>query len=322
MPTVCHCPSCQSKLQVPDDLLGRTVRCPKCSATFVAMTEAVAAQPMPLPAQPVAPPPEHLQATPPVRSRREEPAWDDFHAGEDFAGRRPPADYPPTLPKRGRAVVAMALLGANALVSLMEIGINALQFARYSGMVAADLPGEEDFSVFDLVEGCSGFIYFAVTVATVITFCMWIHRAHKNLSLLGAEGLQYSAGWAVGYFFIPIVNLFRPYQVTQEIWKASDPAVPPEDPFAWKNAPGSGLIGAWWALWIITNIVGNVVFRMTLSPNPTPDMLKAGAVISAVDEMLSIAAALLAILVIKRIQERQDPKYEQVLEAVGGRPYA
>jgi hypothetical protein len=54
-------------------------------------------------------------------------------------------------------------------------------------------------------------------IITAILFLMWIYRAHRNPPSLGASGLKYSPGWAVGGFFIPIWNLFRPFQVTTEI---------------------------------------------------------------------------------------------------------
>jgi predicted Zn finger-like uncharacterized protein len=36
MPLTIHCPSCQKQLRVPDDLLGKLVRCPSCKTTFTA----------------------------------------------------------------------------------------------------------------------------------------------------------------------------------------------------------------------------------------------------------------------------------------------
>jgi hypothetical protein len=36
MAIVCECPSCGKKLKIPDDLVGRTVRCSDCAGTFVA----------------------------------------------------------------------------------------------------------------------------------------------------------------------------------------------------------------------------------------------------------------------------------------------
>jgi len=42
MPEVLTCPSCQRKLQVPEDLLGQDVQCPTCGATFLARVGAAA----------------------------------------------------------------------------------------------------------------------------------------------------------------------------------------------------------------------------------------------------------------------------------------
>jgi len=47
MPTIVDCPSCNRKLRVPDDLLGKKVKCPTCSGTFDAITTPA---PVPTPA--------------------------------------------------------------------------------------------------------------------------------------------------------------------------------------------------------------------------------------------------------------------------------
>ena len=31
------------------------------------------------------------------------------------------------------------------------------------------------------------------------------------------------AGWAIGPWFVPILNLFRPWQIAVETWEGSDP---------------------------------------------------------------------------------------------------
>ena len=40
MPEIIHCPQCERKLRVPEELLGRTVKCPTCGVTFTAPTVA------------------------------------------------------------------------------------------------------------------------------------------------------------------------------------------------------------------------------------------------------------------------------------------
>jgi predicted Zn finger-like uncharacterized protein len=42
MPEQVRCPSCSAALRVPDSLLGRNVKCPKCQTTFIAEGEEIA----------------------------------------------------------------------------------------------------------------------------------------------------------------------------------------------------------------------------------------------------------------------------------------
>ncbi len=71
----------------------------------------------------------------------------------------------------------------------------------------------------------------AITVATMV--CMlanfmgllvWMYPAQKNLpALQPTRPLEVSPGWAVVWFFVPIMNLFRPFQAMRQLWNESDP---------------------------------------------------------------------------------------------------
>jgi hypothetical protein len=77
MPEVVNCPKCERKLRIPEELLGKKVKCPTCSETFTATAAAGGAAP---------PPPED---EPPPRPRP--PRDEDFQA-EDRPSRRPRRD--------------------------------------------------------------------------------------------------------------------------------------------------------------------------------------------------------------------------------------
>src|SRR5262249_29946861 len=47
--------------------------------------------------------------------------------------------------------------------------------------------------------------------AAGIALLVWVYRANRNARALGAEGLAYSPGWSVGWFFVPLANLVMPY---------------------------------------------------------------------------------------------------------------
>jgi hypothetical protein len=61
----------------------------------------------------------------------------------------------------------------------------------------------------------------AALVVGAIFFLRWFQRAYANLRPLGAEP-KHSSGWAIGYWFIPILNFFRPVQMAGEIARGSD----------------------------------------------------------------------------------------------------
>ena len=90
----------------------------------------------------------------------------------------------------------------------------------------------------DPIQGIVGLLQSGLGIVTAITFLKWIYRAYKNIQGFGAEGLRFSPGWAMGYYFIPILSLIRPVQVMSEIWRASD------DPRNWRQRPGSWLIAS------------------------------------------------------------------------------
>ena len=79
---------------------------------------------------------------------------------------------------------------------------------------------------------------------------MWVYRVNRNVRALGAEGLRYSPGWSVGWFFIPLWNLFMPYNVMKELWQANSSSSNTE----WRSAPVSPVLGAWWAVGLLLGI--------------------------------------------------------------------
>src|SRR5579883_37701 len=55
-----------------------------------------------------------------------------------------------------------------------------------------------------------------VLLACCVTFLIWVYRTYGNLRAFGATGLSSSPGWAVGYYFIPILWFYKPYQLMNE----------------------------------------------------------------------------------------------------------
>ena len=66
-----------------------------------------------------------------------------------------------------------------------------------------------------------GIIYLINLIISGFLILKWIHRANYNSHRLGAENMEFTSGWSIGYYFIPILALFKPYQAMKEIWQTS-----------------------------------------------------------------------------------------------------
>lgn len=83
-----------------------------------------------------------------------------------------------------------------------------------------------------------------VMVLSFFVVARWLYVAAKINHLSGAKGLRFSPGWAVGWYFIPIANLFMPYLSMRETYKAS---FGKED---WRAQRSSWYLPLWWATWL------------------------------------------------------------------------
>jgi hypothetical protein len=145
-----------------------------------------------------------------------------------------------------------------------------------------------------------------IFVATAVVFLMWLHRSSKNLPAFGQwNSPSHSAAWAVGSFFVPIVNLFVPYQAIKEVWQKSRPSE--SQSFSFSTSP-PGFFPPWWGFWLASNIATNIYFRMIGAELGRETV----AVVGIVSEILSIVAAGLAIQVIREIDRRQQESIDHV----------
>ncbi len=87
-------------------------------------------------------------------------------------------------------------------------------------------------------------------LAAMICLMFWIFRANRNARALSPRALENSAGWAVGWFFVPIASLWKPYEVMREIYKAS------RAPHDWLTAKNTDIVGWWWGTYILGNAIG------------------------------------------------------------------
>ncbi len=185
-----------------------------------------------------------------------------------------------------RAFWAMALILLSAVLDLVTSLVLAVAHGD-AGLLA--------------LAGLTAIVQVLTYVGAVVAFLMWIHRAVRNSASLGGYELRFTAGWAVGWWFIPFANLFMPYRAVSETWKVSDPSVGSTDR-ATRRRLSSGVVLVWWLVWLAAGVVGGALLR-SQSGAPALELLASAA---------DVLAAALAIYVVKELDRRQVVKHARL----------
>lgn len=203
------------------------------------------------------------------------------------------------------AQFAKALLLANAAVGVVSLLVNA--YAATSPAPSVSL-GEENINAAELMMGFAALAQLLVYLVTIVAFIVWLHRSYKNVRAFGAQ-TEHTPGWAIGSWFVPFLNLIRPYQIVRETWAKSDPGVNVSAGYAdaGPGARSATLVGAWWTAWIVSNVVDNVHGRL-IGDAMTPDQMSSASTLGVVSSALTMAAAALAVLVVRTIDRMQEEK--------------
>lgn len=211
----------------------------------------------------------------------------------------PPAFTPPFASAHTRASIVKVLLIVYAISSGLLLLSEALSIAIPPISEEQEIADNPAGIVIALVIFLLAIINIILYLTTVVFFCVWLYRSYDNLRAFGNRPLGHSPGWAVGSFFVPIVNLFVPYRAVKELWQRS---VPESESFL-SEPDVPAWLSIWWLFWLLASFAGNISIRASFNQNVS---LETSTIISIVAAALSIIAAVLAYLVVDEIDKRQE----------------
>ena len=201
------------------------------------------------------------------------------------------------------------MLYAQIVVALIAIGSNYLEYQLLMDYVSGNYISEDqaiaDGEANDIRQFMIGLLYLVVFIASGVMILKWIYRANFNARQLGATGMKFTPSWSIGYFFIPILCIWKPYQAMKEIWVAS------HDPEHWSLNDSSATVSLWWLLWIINNILGQAVYRMADKAEELQELVSANLV-SQASEVAGILLALITLNLVNHIYRAQTKAQERV----------
>ncbi|MFE6050724.1 DUF4328 domain-containing protein [Kitasatospora sp. NPDC056446] len=143
----------------------------------------------------------------------------------------------------------------------------------------------------------------AVFVVGGLAFLTWLWRARINAESLGGPGSQRRArGWTVGAWITPVANLWIPYRIVTDIWKASAPG---------RSAPGP-LLAVWWGAWVVGGMVGRSYTYLVMKDSLTEDDLRRAVYLATVSTAFDVLAGVLVLYTVSRISGWQTQRRAEV----------
>jgi multisubunit Na+/H+ antiporter MnhC subunit len=154
------------------------------------------------------------------------------------------------------------LLGVDILITAIALSgyiwqIGALEDIR-KGITRADP------SLISTVESWDSFSKIMILTLIGVGFGLvrWLDASYKYAKeVLNASDLK-NEKLIVFAWIIPIINLFKPYQIINEIYKVGSSSFEQAD--GWKKESSSGLLLIWWIFYAITHLIGSLLSKQLL----------------------------------------------------------
>ena len=199
-----------------------------------------------------------------------------------------PTPKPSTVSISGSAVFATICLGILFLAIALTLYSTQMEHNLIDRALAGETVTIEEAEANDNEQLIADGVYLGAFVLSAIGVLTWIHKAVKNLDRAGPLG-EYSPRLAVLYWFVPLLQLVKPYQVMAEIWQRTHGI-----------GSFSKLIIPWWVTWLGANVLGWFEYfsRMdTVGSSSLESLVLIGRLGMVADVVLVVSGGLLLALI-------------------------
>ncbi|MFD9216875.1 DUF4328 domain-containing protein [Streptomyces sp. NPDC059544] len=220
----------------------------------------------------------------------------------------------------GLAAATCVLLGLAMLADVFSLDAGWQYYGLWSGLGEDGFPTAlEESERVERLYSLSGVVQTVTFLVCGIVFIVWFRQMRENAQLFAPDAHRKSPGWAVWGWIVPVVSLWFPRRITLDIWTASE--LRREVPDA-PRTPVT-LVNVWWTVWICDVTLSNLASRYLVRADEA-DAIKQAVGLLMVADVLDIGAAVMAILVVRRLTRMQqrraawtDSGQDSPLEASG-----
>lgn len=144
----------------------------------------------------------------------------------------------------------------------------------------------------------------AIVVLSGIVFLRWFHRAYCNVAQLSLRGTNHATKWAVWGWFVPFLNLYRPYAIAREMWDKCISAGTSTQVAAVATTNGS-IVTFWWVSFVLAGALDRAAYQISARSESLDAALLADYTLLASD-IVSIFAAFIAMSFVRELAARHD----------------
>lgn len=123
-------------------------------------------------------------------------------------------------PNSQRANNAITLIWIVTVVELIILAINLYKYNLYNKALSGLTVTTTEVESIESKALLLGILFIIVFISSAVAFIQWFRRAYFNLHQR-ASNLEFSEGWAAGAWFVPIVNIGRPYRIMKEMYETT-----------------------------------------------------------------------------------------------------
>jgi len=188
-------------------------------------------------------------------------------------------------------IIIVILLMCDAMVRIFIFTLSSL-LPTETQLESAD----QILKIFSITK----WVQIAIIVPLVIFFCMWVNRCCKNGWLIDAPRMKTTPGLAVGYYFIPVLSLWKPFTTMKEIRNAS----------YGRNDVLNTTLRLWWFFWLALLSI-TIIITLIHENAFSPETLSVAEKLHTVASPIRIILAYLAISLVIGITRAQNQRISQ-----------
>jgi hypothetical protein len=199
----------------------------------------------------------------------------------------------------GRRRAVTITFGALVVINVVSVLLTIADLNLLDRLESGELVGDDEIEAHDARLAAVGGLQALGYLACAIFFIRWLRAAYRNIDVLSPGVRRYGHGWAIGAWFVPVLNLWRPKQILNDVWRGSG------TPTDYGRPPV--LLLAWWLSFIVGDVFGRFAMRSALEGD-TIEQLRTADFWYVVSDVWDIANALMAVSVVGYLTRRLDQR--------------